>query len=330
LSNEQKEALTRCGSLQEAVLLLKNTRYQVFYDAYTKTGEITLGELAIMQSKIDLFLSIRSGFFGAERNFVNALLLEMEIHNLKTVLGAWFSSIMLKHNKPQHELFLRQNMIHTIDIDAILKSSSYQGIVDALSNTPYAAVLQPYIAKAETSGSLFYLTVALDIYRYQRIKRAVINLPNSVAQKVRISLAVERDFANLTAQLWYKRANMPESEAAEFLLPDGLHLNRQHIFEVIQSSQNVQQFLQESYPLENVPPSVSNDVIELVEYYHHIHTTKRVLALAADNPLTVSPVLSYLSTTLIEERLVINLLEGVNLHVGEQRLREVLCLQPRL
>lgn len=326
LSKEKIATLLHSKSLEEAVLHLQGTYYEVFYESYTKTGYLSLAELAIKKREIDTLLSLRLGFSGAERNFISALLSSYEIENLKAVISIWFNSTILQRAPLRQEVFLREKMLYDISYDHILAAYDFAGVVEALKDSPYGKVLAPFTDKCRMQRTLFYFYVALDMYYYTHLKLAVDNLDASDRLLSRRFFATEVDFENLIAQLRYREANVEAQEALSYFLHGGSKVNESNVIELIQNRQVLRTWMQKNYPQVQIKTSQGSPLMREVELFRNAVMAHLGKFMRMSNPLSIAPVIAYFYWIREEERLVISLLEGTSFGMDEKQMEETLCL----
>lgn len=326
LSGEKIETLLKCKSLEEAVLHLKGTYYEVFYESYTKTGYLGLAELAIKKREIDTLMSLRLGFSGSERSFVSALLSSYEIENLKAVLAVWFNGVVLQRAPLKQEVFLRETILHPVSYDRLLAAQDFPGVIDALKDSPYAAVLSPHVEQTRSQKTLFFFHAALDSYYYTHLKLAINTLAAGDRLLARRFFATEVDFENLLAQLRYKDAGMNLRDALSYFFHGGSRINQENISDLIENTQALRNFLQKSYSQVEVKIPGSVHITREVELYKDAVMAHLGKFMRMSDPLSIAPVVAYFYWVREEEYLVISLLEGASFGMDEKQMEEILCL----
>ncbi len=326
LSKEKFATLLKSKNLEEAVQHLRGTYYEIFYESYTKTGYLSLAELAIKKREIDTLLGIRSGFWGAERNLIGAFLYTYEIENLKDILAIWFNSIILKRMPLKQEVFLRQTILNPIPYERLLNASDFHSVIDCLKETPYASVLEPYADECRSNKTLFYFFAALDIYQYSHLKLAVNNLDARDRLLASRFFGTEIDFENMLAQLRYKDAGMDRQEALRYFIPGGSHLHIDNIADVLQNPQAVRTYLKKTYHQIDVKIPQDIHLMREVELYRNAVMGHLAQIMRMADPLSIALVIAYFYWIREEEHLVISLLEGTSFGMDEKAMEEALCL----
>ncbi|MGL4524950.1 MAG: V-type ATPase subunit [Spirochaetia bacterium] len=329
LPQEKISALLKCKNIEEAVLHLQGTYYEVFYESYTKTGYLGMAELAIKKREIDALMSIRLGLSGQVRKFVVAMLSLYEIENLKGVLAVWLNANILGRRPLRVTVYLKEKILTDIPYEQVLAAKDFATIVELLKDTPYGPALRPYVDISKTNKTLFYFSVALDMFYYSHLKFAINGLKGADRLLASRFFGTQVDFENLRAQLRYKDYKIDFQSAQKYFLHGGSRVQENDISQIIQNSQNVRTFLQSTYG-ESVPKCATNvSLLREIEMYQRLEMDRMGRFMLTSNPLGIAPIIAYFYWMREEQDLVVSLLECVYYGLDEKETGAVTCLSLR-
>ncbi len=174
LSDDFFYRLIRCGTLQEAVQLLKGTEYEIVNSCFSRTGDLKMGELGLFSREIEFYTEFESFFPNYLRIFVNALLMKYEIDVLKSAIRLWFDKNFRGRNINNRIGYIyRKSVINTIFVDQVINASSLLEISEILSETPYFLIIESNNDSVTKYKSLFLLETALDIFYFTELSKSI-------------------------------------------------------------------------------------------------------------------------------------------------------------
>ena len=89
--------MIKAPTLNEAISVLKDTRYSSLVSVYAETGDLQAVELALMECEISTYRDVISYLKGKERELIMVLLEKVEMENIKNALRLWYSSVIRSH-----------------------------------------------------------------------------------------------------------------------------------------------------------------------------------------------------------------------------------------
>ena len=244
LPEEAVGALVRAPSLIEAMQLLKSTAFSEVEAVYTATGDLKMAELALLERELGLFVEVQRYVSGAPLAFVAALATRFEVENLKNVLRLWFDrAIRGRDIEARSAYLLRRQVVHRLDIDALLGAADIDRVAEILEGTPYAAIVRENGRGVATDKSLFAVEVALDKHYYRQLLVTAEHLDRRDQAVARRLIGVEIDMANIG---WIVRLksfyDLPVERALQSIIPSGWSVDERTV-RTAYASQNVKQIL---------------------------------------------------------------------------------------
>jgi V/A-type H+-transporting ATPase subunit C len=184
-------------------------------------------ETGLLSGNLDTHRKVVAATTGKkEKRLIESLLERYEIEQLKTALRVWHK----KAPAGLAESLYGDKIKNRIDYKRIAHAPSLDEILFLLGNTPYARPLAKAREKYETTNSLFYLEVALDIDYYQRLDEMVQKLSKTDRVMAKTILGVEIDIENihwLIRLRKYYSLNM--GEILEWIIPGGSKITKSSI-----------------------------------------------------------------------------------------------------
>jgi V/A-type H+-transporting ATPase subunit C len=231
LSEETYDALVRAPSLPEAVQLLKTTPYALLETVYSKTGDIKSAELELYKTEMSVYHEVERRMEGAPRRFCSALTTYYEVENLKRAVRLWFDHAIRGRDIEDSRGYLCRDVIHyDLHPDAIIQAPDYSGVVEALSDTPYARFFGESVPEIQRMNSLFAFEIALDKYYYGELHHAMHELSSADARIARRLVGVEVDLLNINRVIRFKTIyNLPLSDAQKYSIPFGFEVDKETI-----------------------------------------------------------------------------------------------------
>lgn len=332
LSENTLQQIIKAHSLEDALLLLRDTPYSTLEAIYQKTGDLKLGELELLRDEIGLFTEIEKYLQGDILTLVNSLLAMYEIDNLKNAIRIFFDRKIRKRTADEATLYiLKERILYELVIDKIMNAENMQDIVYSLEATPYAAIVERYSERVIREGSLFPLEIALDHFYYSGLVGSAERLtPRDRKESLRI-IGVEIDLQNIN---WVVRLrsfyNVSLEEVLALIIPGGYNFGAGLLQEAYKS-QNVTQVLQgivKNYPgLGSLLSSQGTDstsrllLIEKILERILLYEIQRILT---GYPFTIGIILSYFMLKKNEIQKVKSILNAKQYNLPEDRLQGIL------
>jgi V/A-type H+-transporting ATPase subunit C len=325
--------MMRVYSLEEALSFLRDSPYHILDDIYRKTGDLKLGELELLREEIGIYIEVQKYVQDDTRTVIQALLQQYEIDNLKNALRIYFDRNIRKRDIDAAFLYLlRDKILHDIPIERIVNAENFNEIVQALSATPYGAIIEKHSDSVISDGTLFRLEIALDHYYYSSLVSAVESLDSRDKKKAQRIIGVEIDLVNINWIIRFKRFyNLPLEEVMSFIIPGGFNISEE-LFKDVYTSQAPMRILQDivrsDYPgLETLLSSQATDslsrlfLIERVLEQVLLHETRRMLL---GYPFTIGIVLSYFIFKKNEIKKVRAILNAKQYRIPEERIKDLI------
>jgi len=154
LPDEIFEKLVKAPSLDAALDILRETSFAGLQEIYSSTGDLKKGELELLKKEIELYVNIKQYVHPNTVEFVNALLYQFEIENLKNAIRIYFDrKIRNRSADPNVHYILYEPIINEIPIDLIVNAESFDEIAGVCEGTPYNPIIKKYSHTAEAQGS---------------------------------------------------------------------------------------------------------------------------------------------------------------------------------
>ncbi len=253
LPDEVFDRLVKAPSLDSALDVLRDTSFADLQEIYSSTGDLKKGELELLKKEIDLYRNIKQSVHAETIEFINALLCQFEIDNIKNAIRIYFDrKIRNISADPNIHYILYDPILHKIPIDVIINAESFVEISEACSETPYENIIKKYSGIVESQGSLFRLEIALDHFYYDNLMAVAKKMDSDDRDIVRRLTGVEIDLQNINWLIRLKNFyDLPLEAVLSMLVPGGYNLNRAMINEIYKA-QNVtgvlQSFVSSKYP----------------------------------------------------------------------------------
>ncbi len=329
LSEETLQQMIRAGSLDEALGLLHDTPFNVLGDSYSTSGDLKLGELALVKNEISVYVTIEKYVHKETRNFVHALLYRYEIDNLKNAIRLFFDRKIRKRSIDETVHYILYDKVnHDLAIDAIVNADSLDDIAKALKSTPYGSIVDDYKERVMQDGSLFRLEVALDHFFYKNLIYQTNSLSKTDRKEALRLIGVEIDLQNVNWIMRFKNFySLPLDDVLELIIPSGFNLGSELIQDTY-SVQNVTGILQgvvkKNYPglstllTARVPDSSSRFL--LIDRVLEQIMKQEIQRILAGYPFTIGILLSYFMLKRNEIKQVRTVLNAKQYTISEERI----------
>ena len=253
LPDARFEEMIKAPSLDAALGLLRDTSFAGLEEIYSKTGDLKQAELELLKSEIELYRNIRQYLEGSSAGFVDALLTQFEIDNLKNAIRIYFDRKVRKRSVDSGiHYVIYDNIIHDIAYDVIVNAENFDEIAGVCEGTPYQQTIRKYSRTVESNGSLFRMEIAFDHFYYENLLAAVKKLDRADRAVAGRLAGVEIDLQNLN---WIVRLknfyDLPAEAVQAAIVPGGLNLDK-GVLNELYNAQNVsyvlEGFVKSNYP----------------------------------------------------------------------------------
>ena len=302
LPDEMFEKLVKAPSLDAALDILRETYFAGLQEIYSATGDLKKGELELLKKEIEIYVNIKQYVHESSVEFVNALLYQFEIENLKNAIRIYFDKkIRNRSSDPNIHYIIYEPIIHDVPIDIIINANNFDEIAGVCEGTPYSSIIKKYSHTAEAQGTLFRMEVAFDHFYYDNLLSAAKKLDRRDRNIVIRLTGVEIDLQNINWLIRLKNFyDLPLEAVMVTMIPGGLNLNQSMIGELYRA-QNVtpvlQDFVKGKYPgLRALLSSQTSDSSSMLLLIHRILEEimkQEVRHILAGYPFTIGIILSY-------------------------------------
>lgn len=333
ISENILQQMINAHSLDEALVILRDTPYRILDDIYRKTGDLKLGELELLKGEINLYIDIEKYIHGDTLDLVRALLTMYEIDKLKNAVRLFFDRKIRKRTIDTAALYvLRDKILYDIPVDQIINADNLEEISRALETTPYSAIIEKNSETVIRKGSLFLLEIALDHFYYKNLVSTAKKLSDRDKKDALRIIGVEIDLQNINWILRFRRFyDLSLEEVLTLIIPGGYNLGI-GLLEEAYTSQNITRILhgiiKTNYPglstLLSSQQAESTSELLLIERILErimIHEIQRILS---GYPFTVGIVLSYFILKKIEIIKIKAILNAKQYKISEDRIKGVL------
>jgi len=333
VSGDTLERMIRAPSLEEAFRIVSDTSFHAAGEVYARTGDLKLAEQEILKREIGLYMEIEKYIKGGTQQFVRTLASRFEIENLKNALRLFFTRTEKKRPVEALSRYLvRERILHDIAVDEIIKSENLDGIVQVLSETPYAGIVEQHKADVEKDRSLFRLEIALDKYYYETLIRDTQKLTPPDRRTALRLIGIEIDIQNIDWIIRFKTYYGLSMETVMGLVIQGGRILASQSIRDAFLSQNPNTLLgdviNKYYPgLSGMLSSPSADAgarLLLIERILEQIMSYEVRHILGGYPFTIGILLSYLVLKRNEMRRVMTILNAKLYGLPEDRIKAAL------
>ncbi|MDP2896567.1 MAG: V-type ATPase subunit [bacterium] len=226
ISPAQYKELVRAPDVLSACLVLRGTEYRDLIQDIVSAADLPRIEAALAEHLIAAHREVRDVAKGHVPRFIEELLRQYEVENLKVLLRAW-------NAREEKSFIYRERICNEIPVDALLEAQSLEEIIVLLGETPYRKPLTLAREDYERTGSPFPLEVALDRELYEATWKVVGELP-AVDRKIASRLlGIEADLLNITWMMRFKRYyGLGLADVIKAMVPGGLRIKEEFVREV--------------------------------------------------------------------------------------------------
>jgi V/A-type H+-transporting ATPase subunit C len=333
LSDEIFDRLIKASSLDAALAVLRETSFAGLQEIYSSTGDLKKAELELLKQEIELYTNIRQYVHQNSIAFVDALLYQFEIDNLKNAIRIYFDrKIRNQPADPNVHYILYEPIIHEIPIDIIINAENFEEIAGVCLGTPYSQIIKKYYHTVESQGSLFRMEVAFDHFYYDNLL-SVINKLDRTDRHIAIRLVgVEIDLQNINWLIRLKNFyDLPLEAVLPMMVPGGFNLNKTIIGELYRA-QNVtsvmQNFVKGKYPgLSTLLSSQTSDSSSRLLLVHRMLEEimkQEIQHILSGYPFTIGIILSYFVLKRNELKKIRTILNAKEYDIPQQRIESMI------
>ena len=333
LPDELYEQLVKASSIDAALAMLRDTTFAGLEQIYSTTGDIKKAELELLKAEIDLYKNVKQCVHPDSVDFIDALLYQFEIDNLKNAIRVFFDrKIRSRSSDPSIHYILYEPVIHNIPIDIIINASNFDEIAGVCEGTPYSQIIKKYSHTVESQGSIFRLEIGFDHFYYENLLKAINKLDKqdrSVAMRL---TGVEIDLQNIDWIIRLKSFyDMPLEAVLSTIVPGGFSLNRDVIGELY-SAQDVPAvlggFIKSKYPglsaLLSSDTSGSTSRQLLIRRILEEIMKQEVRRIMSGYPFTIGIILCYFILKRSELKKVRTILNAKKYDIQQERLESII------
>ncbi len=333
LPDELYEQLIKAASLDAALAVLRDTSFAGLEQIYSSTGDIKKAELELLKAEIDLYKNVKQYVHTDTVDFIDALLYQFEIDNLKNAVRVYFDrKIRNRSSDPSIHYILYEPIIHNIPMDIIINASNFDEIAGVCEGTPYNQIIKKYSHTVESQGSIFRLEIAFDQFYYENLLKSINKLDKqdrSVAMRL---TGVEIDLQNIDWIIRFKNFyDMPLEAVLATLVPGGFSLSRA-VIEELYSAQDVSAvlggFIKSKYPglsaLLSSDTSGSTSRLLLIRRILEEIMKQEVRRILSGYPFTVGIILCYFILKRSELKKVRTILNAKKYDIPQERLESII------
>ncbi|WP_319560775.1 V-type ATPase subunit [Marispirochaeta sp.] len=319
--------LSRTATLNEAVELLKETPFSAAGRVYAATGDLKLVELELFTIQLGLYRELQKQVKGELLIFLNALLLRLEIENLKEALRLWLDrSVRCRDISSPLGYLFQGSICHEIDISRVVNAEDIQALQAALDGTPYAVLVAADAEEILRSSSLFSLETDLDRFYFAHVLEASAGLGGEDRGIVERIVGIEIDLENLERLVRFRSFyGFDAGQIRRSLIPGGYRIDPEEVLSSIgtQDPREIPSAVTRSYPELTAlggPGKDSSSRLLLLEEFLRQVLFREVTRLLGGNPFTVGIILAYFSIKNREVRRIATILNAKNYGLGEEAI----------
>lgn len=333
LPDETFEKLVKAPSLDSALNILRDTDFAELQEIYSTTGDLKKAELELLKKEIHLYTELKRFVHVDLVQFINALLYQFEIENLKNAIRIFFDRKIRNHPAdPNIHYIIYEPIIHQIPLDVIINASSFDEVSDVCIGTPFEKIIKKFNETVISEGSLFRMEVAFDHFYYNNLLQSAKKLDDQDREIVSRLTGVEIDLKNID---WLIRMrnfyDMPQEAVLSILIQGGYSLNTAVISDLYRA-QNVsvvlQDFVKGKYPgLTSLISTQAGDSHSRLMLIHRILEEimkQEVRRIRSGFPFTIGIILAYFILKKNELKKIRTILNAKQYNLSQQRIESML------
>ena len=319
-------------TLDDALILLRNTPFSDLEQAYKRGGDLKSVELVLFQHEVDLYRDIQRYLHGEVLDVIRALSLYGEIENVKNALRLFFNHVIRGHDIEDASRLLYTNIIeHNIDVRLVSHAGNMDEAVEFLIKSPYGPILDRHRDFIEKEKSLFQFEMALDRYYYKNLIEKIDMLKGrdkAIAHRV---VGIEIDLLNVNWIIRFRNFyKLPRTDVLELTVPHGYTLDQKALMEVY-VSENITRILK-NIVTKKYPSLAVFLTYEASDAYARILLIEQVLdqilmlevrRILSGYPFSIGIVLAYFILKRRDIRKIATALNGKQYNVSKERIKGI-------
>jgi len=333
LDNGLINRIVDAPTLDDALMLLRNTPYGVLETQFKRTGNLKAGELELFRQEVHLYREMEKYVDEEVLEMVRALAVNYELETLKNALRLFFDRTVRRRSIEERvEYLFTERIEHEIDALQIAGAENLDRVIELLTGTPYAAIVDRHRDSLLQRKSLFPLEVALDHYYFDNLIEKAGAL-NSRDRKVAMRLiGIEIDLLNINWIIRFRNFyKLPLERVLQYTIPRGFTMDQKAVREAYASEKVVeiiQGIVRKKYPslatLLSTPAGDTNSRILLVERILDQILMLEVRKILSGYPFSIGIILAYFILKRHEIRKIAMVLNAKQYRLTKERIRETL------
>lgn len=337
-NKELEESLLKSGSLVEAIGILREHNYIEAAEAFDKTGDLQMVELALLKEVISDYQSVKNLTSDYPKQLVSTLLLKLEVENLKNIIRLWYSSAV--HHRPityRTSYLIKENIVNKINYLELINAITYENIIDALNGTWYTQILQKFDFEIISRDGLFELETELDKYWYNLYMDAANSLSGDdkkVATKLVLSEINLKNLLMLVRYGWFHK--MEADKLKNVLFPIGNVYSDKVTLDYIKTnpkSRNPELLVREKFPIlaDKIKDIKNNDnkanminQTRFIERFLLAEKRKHFQRILGGKPFTIGIPLAYFYYREEQYYMICGILGGKYYGVDSEKIKGIL------
>ena len=325
------EQLIDAPSLEDALILLRNTPFAAIESLYARSDDLKAGELELFNQEINLYRELEKYLEGEVLDMVRALALYGEIENVKNGLRLFFDHMFRGRDIEEAALFLYPHRIeHAIDVLRLAHAHNLDEAVQLLAESPYGQIVDRHRESIEKSRSLFQVEIALDQYYYDNLVEKAGTL-NKRDRRITLRLiGIEIDLLNINWVIRFRNFyKLPQETVLGLVIPHGHTIDQDALREVY-ASENVARILQgiitKKYPslavfLSSEASDTNSRILLIEQVLDHILMLE-VRRILSGYPFSIGIILAYFILKRRDIRRIGAILNAKQYNMKRERIRD--------
>lgn len=332
ITDDRIEAMLKSKSVPQVLHYLENTDYKPLIELYQNHGDVQSLEAFLFEKQIAMFKDTAKLFDDKYKTLILAMSRKAEVENLKGIIRLYFSKQIKKENIDYRLSYLyHKTIIDDIDYLKIANATSFDLLLEALSESIYYKALKEYDDEKLKAEGLFFLEVKLDQAWSENLKKYLKLLSRAdrlVFQKI---LNTDADLKNIINLFRYSHVyHLDNTELEAIMIKDGSLINSPQYEAFLASEPNkrsIKMLLGVKYKdlaiaIEKNEHLPVIQQVFLVEKYLFNIRKKEFNSLLRGNPFSIGIVLSYFFLEEKQDQLIKSLINGVHYNLDASTIRE--------
>ncbi len=331
--------MIKAPTLNEAISVLKDTKYSSLVSVYSETGDLQAVELALMEYEIEDFRNVISYLKGNEKYLIETLLSKAEEENIKNALRLWYSSAVRNHQIAYRANYIyKKDIVNHIDYNALINSSGWDGVVASFKDSIYYDLISSISFDEIRANGLFDLEIKLDHLYFRNLFSSIGKLKGEDRKVSEDIYYVDVDLKNILLFVRYSfYHHLSQSELKAVVIPYGKvyeGLMAKKSFDKIDSIEDVRSVASRHYKAlmqdlgdirKNDDDMTGNDenaehIVRIEEYLGQTRK-KEFLKILSQKPFNVGTILSYFFLLRDEEQRIRSIMSAKFYKWDEERIR---------